>query len=234
MSFNPNLPVNNTIVDADLLRGQFNALKALIDSGGNGQQGPPGTDGVGIAEVRDSGDGSGRAIVILTDGREQGPFTIAGGPPGAQGERGEKGDQGEPGPEGRHVTNVRDNGDGRAVVVMSDGGEYGPFVVASGPAGANGADGRGISDVADAGDGRVVIHMSDGSAYGPWAAASGPQGPEGPQGPSGEVTSDQLNSAIGGTSANTNGVGTLDSSSADPDMESLRQKLNELINALRR
>ena len=43
-----------------------------------------------------------------------------------------------------------------------------------------------------------------------------------------------LDSAITGTSANTNGVSTLDSPYADPADEDLRQKLNELILALRR
>ena len=63
--------------------------------------------------------------------------------------------------------------------------------------------------------------------------AQGPQGEIGPQGPAGEVTIADLNAAlaaaIAGTSANTNGVATLDSSFADPDDETLRLKLNELI-----
>ena len=58
--------------------------------------------------------------------------------------------------------------------------------------------------------------------------------PKGPQGPPGEVTSRQLSDAIAGTSANRNGVQTLDTTFGDPDDESLRQKLNELINVLRR
>ena len=36
------------------------------------------------------------------------------------------------------------------------------------------------------------------------------------------------------TSSNSNAVGTLDSPFGDPDMEALRQKMNELILALRR
>jgi hypothetical protein len=44
----------------------------------------------------------------------------------------------------------------------------------------------------------------------------------------------RLNSAISGTSANTNAVSTLDTGFADPDMEAMRQKLNEMIlNGLR-
>jgi hypothetical protein len=61
-----------------------------------------------------------------------------------------------------------------------------------------------------------------------------PQGAPGEPGPPGEVTTAQLDGAIAGTSANTNGVGTLDTPFADPDAEALRQKLNELLLAARR
>ena len=57
----------------------------------------------------------------------------------------------------------------------------------------------------------------------------GSNGSGGSQGQPGEITQAQLNSAISGTSANTNSVGTLDTGFADPDMEALRQKLNEMI-----
>ena len=57
----------------------------------------------------------------------------------------------------------------------------------------------------------------------------GPQGNDGSQGPPGEVSNSDLNNAIAGTSANTNAVATLDTPFADPDAESLRQKMNELI-----
>ena len=47
-----------------------------------------------------------------------------------------------------------------------------------------------------------------------------------------------LDAAIAGTSANTNGVGTLDDPFSDPpvtaDLEAIRAKLNELITAARR
>lgn len=64
--------------------------------------------------------------------------------------------------------------------------------------------------------------------------AQGNEGPQGPQGPPGDVTAAQLNSAITGTSNNTNSVATLDSAFGDADMETLRAKLNELILAARR
>ena len=66
----------------------------------------------------------------------------------------------------------------------------------------------------------------------------GPTGPEGPQGPPGEVTQSDLNNAelnmLSQSSANSNGVSLLDTPYADPAAEELRNKLNELINALRR
>ena len=64
---------------------------------------------------------------------------------------------------------------------------------------------------------------------GPAGDPGGPQGPEGPQGAPGEISQAQLDDAISGTSANTNGVGTLDDAFADPDLEVLRAKVNELI-----
>lgn len=61
-----------------------------------------------------------------------------------------------------------------------------------------------------------------------------PVGPPGPQGEPGEVTQSALDGAISGTSNNTNGVGALDDAFADPDMETLRNKMNEFILAARR
>ena len=37
------------------------------------------------------------------------------------------------------------------------------------------------------------------------------------------------NSAISGTSNNTNGISTLDTGFADPDLEAMRLKMNEMI-----
>jgi hypothetical protein len=62
----------------------------------------------------------------------------------------------------------------------------------------------------------------------------GPQGPPGADGADGEVTNAALDAAIAGTSNNSNSVNTLDDPFADPASEELRQKLNELIGALRR
>ena len=57
----------------------------------------------------------------------------------------------------------------------------------------------------------------------------GSNGSDGAQGPPGEVSQTQLDDAIAGTSANTNNVNALDTPFADPDMEVMRQKMNEMI-----
>ena len=65
-----------------------------------------------------------------------------------------------------------------------------------------------------------------------------PRGFDGAPGAPGEVTNAALAAEIAGvvagSSANSNGVGTLDTPFADPDAEALRGKLNELLAALRR
>ena len=77
----------------------------------------------------------------------------------------------------------------------------------------------------------TLVHLS-------FAIPRGMQGEQGIQGPPGEVTNAALGNAIAtaiaGTSNNTNGVATLDTSLADPDTEALRLKINELILAQRR
>ena len=68
--------------------------------------------------------------------------------------------------------------------------------------------------------------------------SQGERGPEGPQGPAGPVTPGELNTAIAGvtagSSSNSDAVATLNNTFPDPDAEILRQKLNELIDVLRR
>jgi hypothetical protein len=126
---------------------------------------------------------------------------------------------------------VRDSGDGRAIVDMSDGSSYGPFTVAGGPQGPqgnSGNDGRGISEIRNNGDGTLTVVFTDGNSAGPFPL---PAGPAGPQGLQGEVSAADLSFAIGGTSANTNAVQLLDSYA---DLPTVVAKLNELILAQRR
>jgi len=179
MPFDPSLPVNGSEVASAELRGQFNGLKALIDAVPAGPTGSAGEKG-------DKGDPG-----------DAGPA----GNNGADGQPGPVGEGGPEGPAGRAIVGIRDNGDGRALIDMSDGTTYGPYIIASGPAGPPGPnggegpagpsggigpEGRHVVNIIDTGDGRGTIVMSDGSQYGPYILASGPGGPSGPQGGPGE------------------------------------------------
>jgi len=62
----------------------------------------------------------------------------------------------------------------------------------------------------------------------------GQPGQNGNDGQPGEVTNAALAAAIAGTSNSTNSVDTLNSPFADPDLEAVRGKINELILAQRR
>ena len=131
--------------------------------------------------------------------------------------------------------------DARPPAQKGDKGDPGPDGP-PGPQGAQGPDGRSIANILDDGYGRCLIQMGDGSTYGPFIVASGPQGGQGPQGPAGEVSANDLNNAlanaIGGTSANSNGVALIAAAPNDPptaaDWQVLADKVNELIAALRR
>ena len=82
-------------------------------------------------------------------------------------------------------------------------------------------------------DGIAGSNGSDGAPGQP-----GPQGEQGPPGESGQVTLQQLDDAIGGTSANSNNVATLGMTVSDPptqsEVQDIANKLDELILVLRR
>jgi hypothetical protein len=104
------------------------------------------------------------------------------------------------------------------------------FDIPQGLTGADGSEGQ---------QGPTGPQGSDGS-QGPQGPQGydGPPGPEGPQGPMGEISNMDLQNAISGTSNNSNGVGTLDLVASSPptqyEMQATIDKINELINALRR
>jgi len=102
MPFNPSLPITGSPVSSSELRDQFTGLKDLIDAvpagpqgekGDKGDQGDPGADGVHVVNVSDNG--SGQAIIEMSDSTTYGPFTVASGPEGPQGEQGPQGEPGE-------------------------------------------------------------------------------------------------------------------------------------------
>ena len=245
MAFDPAWPQNGQNIDADRFRGQFAGIIDLICSGsginaaqvdstntlppstpanasvsvvGNtlhftfeipqGQEGPMGQQGPPFAQavvdaVNTVNPGDPAAVGVSFDGTNvRFTFDIPRGNDGSQGPAGNDGGQGPPG---------------------NDGAQGPPFAQAI------------VDSVTtlDPGNPATVGVSFDGSnvrfTFGIPRGNDGSNGSDGSQGPPGEISQAQLDSAISGTSANTNGVSTLDSAFADPDMEAIRQKLNEMI-----
>ena len=245
MPFDPAWPQNGQNIDADRFRGQFAGIIDLIGSGsginaaqvdstntlppstpanasvsvvGNtlhftfeipqGQEGPMGQQGPPFAQavvdaVNTVNPGDPAAVGVSFDGTNvRFTFDIPRGNDGSQGPAGNDGGQGPPG---------------------NDGAQGPPFAQAV-------VDGV---TTLDPGQPATVQTSFDGSnvrfTFAIPRGNDGSNGSDGSQGPPGEISQAQLDSAISGTSANTNGVGTLDTAFADPDMEAMRQKLNEMI-----
>ena len=245
MPFDPAWPQNGQNIDADRFRGQFAGIIDLIGSGsginaaqvdstntlppstpanasvsvvGNtlhftfeipqgqegpmGQQGPPFSQAV-VDAVNTVDPGQPAAVGVSFDGTNvRFTFDIPRGSDGGQGPAGNDGGQGPPG---------------------NDGAQGPPFAQAI------------VDSVTtlDPGNPATVGVSFDGSnvrfTFAIPRGNDGSNGSDGSQGPPGDISQAQLDNAISGTSANTNGVSTLDTGFADPDMEALRQKLNEMI-----
>ena len=129
------------------------------------------------------------------------------GPPGPQGENGDKGDGGDKGDKG-------------------DQGDPGP----QGPPFAN-AVVDGVTTL-DPGSAATVGVSSDGSNV--HFSFGIPRGDTGAQGAPGEVSTQQLNDGIAGTSNNTNAVATLNASHDDPVVQAIIDKVNEFLTTARR
>jgi hypothetical protein len=245
MPFDPNLPQENTPADAVQMRNQLNGLKAIIDAiltvtaaqvdstttlpqgspanasvnvVGNtlhftfeipqGQEGLPGLVGPAgppfssavVDSVNTVEPGIPAAVNVSFDGANvRFTFDIPRGNDGSQGQPGSNGSDGGQGPQG------------------AQGPPFAQAVVDS-------------VTTLDPGQAATVQTNFDGSNVRfQFGIPRGNDGSNGNDGAPGEVSNAQLNSAISGTSNNTNGVSTLDNAFADPDMEALRQKVNEMI-----
>jgi collagen type I alpha len=243
--FDPNLPQEGTPLDAVQMRSQLNGLKAIMDAiltltaaqvdgtntlppgspanasvavvgntlhftfelpegqeGPMGQQGPPFANAV-VDAVNTVAPGTPAAVGVSFDGTNvRFTFDI---PRGSDGMNGSDGAQGPAG---------NDGSEGAQGQPGNDGPQGPPFAQAVVDA----------VNTLDPGQSAAVGVSFDGTnvrfTFGI---------PRGNDGAPGEVSQAQLDSAISGTSSNTNSVSTLDSPFADPDMEALRQKLNEVI-----
>lgn len=254
MPFDPSLPAPNSPLESQVIRDQLQALFALINNivsvsaaqvasvntlppsspanasvsvvgntlhftfeipqgqeGPMGQQGPPFANAV-VDAVNTVNPGEPAAVGVSFDGTNvRFTFNIPRGNDGMNGSNGSDGSQGPPG---------NDGGQGPP---GNDGPQGPPFAQAI------------VDNVTtlDPGQQATVGVSFDGSnvrfTFGIPRGSDGTNGSDGAQGPPGEVSQAQLDSAINGTSANTNNIGTLDNPFADPDMETMRQKLNEMI-----
>jgi hypothetical protein len=245
MAFDPAWPQNGQNIDADRFRGQFAGIIDLIGSG----------SGINAAQVDSTNtlppSSPANASVSVVGNTLHFTFEIP------QGQEGPMGQQGPPFAQAVvDAVNTVNPGDPAAVGVSFDGtnvrftfdiprgndGSQGPAGNdgGQGPPGNDGAQGppfaQAIVDsvtTLDPGNPATVGVSFDGSnvrfTFGIPRGNDGSNGSDGSQGPPGEISQAQLDSAISGTSANTNGVSTLDSAFADPDMEAIRQKLNEMI-----
>ncbi len=133
------------------------------------------------------------------------------GPQGADGAQGPQGPEGVPGP--------------TAVLVEQNdpGGAQGTIWIRP-------SDGNVAVRVGAGWDNRGSMKGQQGDP-----GAQGDPGPEGPQGDPGEVTTQQMNDAIGaaiaGTANSLNGVATLNETHADPVIQAVIDKLNETISS---
>ncbi|MDH4453590.1 MAG: hypothetical protein QE570_10480 [Verrucomicrobiota bacterium] len=245
MPYDPQWPQNGQNIDADRFRGQFAGIIDLIGNGsginaakvdstntlppstpanasvsvvGNtlhftfeipqgqegltGPAGPPFASAV-VDSVTTLNPGESATVGVSFDGTNvRFTFDIPRGNDGSQGQPGNNGSDGGQGPQG------------------AQGPPFAQAIV------------DGVTTL-DPGQQATVQTSFDGSnvrfTFGIPRGSDGSNGSDGSQGPPGEISQAQLNSAISGTSANTNSVSTLDTGFADPDMEALRQKLNEMI-----
>lgn len=185
---------------------------------------------IASAELRDQFNGLKALIDAIPDGPP--------GPAGPQGEMGPTGPIGPQGPEGPQGPSGGPPGpEGPAGPAGPTGPQGSPGEPgATGPTGATGPQGD-PGPIGATGSTGATGPAGDSGPQGN-QGEMGPQGPQGPQGPAGDVSVPQLESAIAGTSSNSNAVTVLNLVVSDPptraEMQSLADKVQELILALRR
>ena len=243
--FDPNLPATGTDMVSAEMRSQFNGLKALIDAIVT-------VTAAQIDGVTTLLPGEAASVGLSVIGNTL-HFTF-GIPRGDVGVQGQNGSDGAGGPQGPPFANAvvdavttLNPGDPATVSVSFDGTNvHFSYGIPRCNNGTNGTDGgvgppgppfaQAVIDsvtTLPSGTPATVGVSFDGTnvrfTFGIPRGDTGSDGTQGVQGPPGEITQAQLNSAISGTSNNTNAVSTLDTAFADPDMEALRQKMNEMI-----
>ncbi|MBL9131235.1 MAG: hypothetical protein JNG86_08555 [Verrucomicrobiaceae bacterium] len=195
MPYDPNIPQENTPVDAVQIRGNFNGLKDLIDA----LQSITAAQVDGVTTLN-PGDAATVSLSVIGNTLH----FLFGIPQGVTGAQGGPGNDGGPGPVG------------------PQGPPFAQAVV------------DGVTTLDPGQNATVTVSFDGNNVHFNFSIPRGDQGQQGPIGLPGEVTTAALDTAIGGTSSNTNAVSTLNTPYADPAAEELRQKVNELLLALRR
>jgi len=240
--FDPNLPIENTEIDAVQMRGQLTGLKDLIDA----VQSVTSVQVDGV-DTLNPGDAANVSLSVIGSVLHF-SFGIPRGNDGASAT-----------PVTSYLvdaTNTLDPGMAAAAQVSFDGNNVRfIFDIPRGFDGQPGGDGQPGNDgqpgppfaqaVVDGvttlnpGDNATVDVSFDGSNVRfQFGIPRGNDGGTGNDGMPGEVTNADLSSAIDGTSTNSNGVSTLGMAVSDPptqsEVQQIADKLDELINTLRR
>lgn len=263
MPFDPTLPAANSPNSSAQMRAQLNGLKALIVAVPAGPPGPPGqngSDGTSVTGavmdgVNTLNPGDAAQASVSWDGANV-RFTF-GIPRGTAGSNGTNGSDGAPGPPFTNFivdgVNTLNPTDPATVQTNFDGSQVRfTFGIPRGQVGQDGPPGPqgppfaqlvvdSVTTLDPSNPAAVNLTWDGTNIHFQFAIPRGypglPGGP-GPQGPPGEVTTMQLNSAIAGTSSNSNGVSLLGLPVSDPptqsEVQAIVSKLDELILALRR
>ena len=109
---------------SQLLSVPYALYAKTSDSPIPGPQGPPGSDGNGIASTTDNGDGT--FTFTYDDGSTFTTSDLTGsqGPAGPSGSQGPPGPQGPPGTDGNGIASTTDNGDGTFTFTYDDGSTF--------------------------------------------------------------------------------------------------------------
>jgi hypothetical protein len=214
MPYDPALPADHSPLVSAEMRGQLTSLKALIDAA-------PGITSAVVDAVNTVPAGQPAAVSMsISGGVLHVGFDIPQGNDGTDGTNGAdgaNGSDGAPGPTGA---------DGSPGATGPEGLQGPPFATAVVDA---------VNTLA-AGDPATVSVGFDGSNV--HFTFGIPQGTPGMDGAPGEVSDADLAAAIAGTSNSSNAVATLGLTVSDPptqaEMQSLADKLDELITAMRR
>ena len=254
MSFDPTKPANNSPNSSAEMRAQLQSIVDLISSIPQGEPGQNGSDGTSVTgavidgtNTLNPGDAA-QASVSWDGANVRFTFGIPRGQDGTSGppitsfivDGVNTLNPGDPatvqtnfdGANVRFTFGIPRGNDGTNGSNGNDGGQGPPFTnfIIDGVNMLNPTDPASVQTVFDGSAVRMIFNLPRGF--------TGNDGGTGAQGAPGEVSNAQLNSAINGTSNNSNAVSMLGMTVSDPptvgEVQAIASKLDELILALRR